>query len=145
MILVGVGEDQAVEKGPLLLDEAQVGQDDIDAGQPVVGEAEAEIDHQPAAVLAVEIGVDADLADAAERHEPQIGKLHAFCPFPDRIKSRLIAYISSRPAMVRSRSMCCSTGQRLANSGASPPVAITVIGLPYSAWMRPTRPSINPT
>ena len=56
MVLVGVGQDQAVEKGPLLLDEAQVGQDDVDAGQPVVGEAEAQIDHQPAAVLAVEIG-----------------------------------------------------------------------------------------
>ena len=55
MILVGVGEDQAVEKRPLLLDEAQVRQDDVHTRQSVVGEAEAEVDHGPAAVLAVEV------------------------------------------------------------------------------------------
>ena len=66
----------------LLLDEAQVGQHDVDARQPVVGEADAEIDHQPAAVQAVEVDVDADLADAAERHEPQIGeRLTRLFPF----------------------------------------------------------------
>ena len=80
MVLVGVGQDQPVEERALLLDEAQVGQDDVDARQPVVGEADAEVDHQPAAVLAVEVGVDADLADAAERHEPQIGESHASVP-----------------------------------------------------------------
>ena len=49
MVLVGVGQDQPVELGALLLGEAQVGQHDVDPGQAVVGEADAQIDHHPAA------------------------------------------------------------------------------------------------
>ena len=74
-----MGQDEAGEVRPLLLDEAQVGQDDVDAGVVLaLGEGDAEIDHQPLARVggpeAVEIAVHADLADAAERHEHELAR-----------------------------------------------------------------------
>jgi len=74
MVLVRVGQHEPVQRLALLLDEAQVRQDDVHPGEAVVGEAEAEIDHQPAAGEAVEIGVHADLAHPAERHQAQVRK-----------------------------------------------------------------------
>ena len=69
MILMGVGDDEADEILLRLLDEGEVGHDEIDARQFVAGEGEAEIDHQPFAALgrpeAVERAVHADFAEAA--------------------------------------------------------------------------------
>ena len=72
MVLVRMGEDQPVEVRALLLDEAQVGQHDVHTRQAVVGEADAEIDHRPPAGEAIQVAIDADLADPTERHETQI-------------------------------------------------------------------------
>src|SRR5262249_1656544 len=77
VVLVRMREHEACQIGPLLLDEAQIGQDDIDVGVVLtLGEGDAEIDHQPLArgggAEAVEIAVHADLADAAERHEDKL-------------------------------------------------------------------------
>ena len=88
MILVRMGQNEAIEKGPLLLNEAEIGQDDVHPRQTIVGKAEPQIHHRPAAILAIQVAIDADLADAAQRHEPQIGEFHAFCPFPERMRSR---------------------------------------------------------
>jgi len=90
--LVGVREDEAVEPVAVALDEAQVGQDDVDAGQPVVGEADPEVDHEPAVAEAVEVGVDADLAHAAQGDESEfLRPVHAPCLLPERIRSRCMA------------------------------------------------------
>ncbi len=72
MVLVAVGHHQPDQIVPMLGDEARVGHHDIDAGHRVVAEGHAEIDHQPLAVIAVEIEIHADLAGAAERQEQEL-------------------------------------------------------------------------
>ena len=47
MVLVGVGDDDAGEVGALLLEIADVGKDEVDAGQVGVGEGDAEVDRDP--------------------------------------------------------------------------------------------------
>ncbi len=73
MILMGVGDDQPEQIGAVLLDEGQVGQDQVDAGHVRPGEGDAAIDQNPFALFRraepVERGVHADFAEAAERRE----------------------------------------------------------------------------
>ena len=74
MIFVGVGEDEADDVAPLLDQKADVRQDQIDAGQMLLGgKRHAAIDDQPCPPPPVADTVDReihpDLADAAERRE----------------------------------------------------------------------------
>ena len=69
MILMAVGEDDPDEILRLLLDEFQVGKDEVDAGIIGVGKGQAEVAHQPFALRPIEIDVHANLARAAERAE----------------------------------------------------------------------------
>ena len=71
MVLMAVGEDDAEQIGAPLLDEGEIGQDQLDARIGGIGEGHAEIDHHPFALAAVEIDVHADLARAAEREEEE--------------------------------------------------------------------------
>ena len=71
MVLMAVGEDDAEQVGAILLDEGEVGQDQLDPRIIGIGEGQAEIDHHPFALAAVEIDVHADLARAAEREEQE--------------------------------------------------------------------------
>ena len=75
MVLVGVGDHDAVEGLAVRDHKAQVGQDDIDTGFAVSGESEAEVDHQPTARLrgtqAIEIDVHADFAETAKGGEDE--------------------------------------------------------------------------
>src|SRR6202790_4230984 len=76
MVLMGVGEHQSDQVLALLFEKADVGHDQIDAGQMLfLAEGDAEIDREPAALVAVAEAIDrqvhADLADAAERREGQ--------------------------------------------------------------------------
>ncbi len=76
MILMGVGDDDAEKVRPLLDDVAQIGQDDIDARRLRPGEGQAAIDQNPLSSAlwpeAVESGVHADLAEAAEGNEDEL-------------------------------------------------------------------------
>src|SRR3546814_3939552 len=72
MVLVGVGEDEAGKVVAAVDDEARVGHLHIDPRQARIAEDDAEIDHQPGAIVAVEIEVHADFAGAAERNEEKI-------------------------------------------------------------------------
>ena len=76
MILVRVGDDEADEVVLDLLDEGEVGHDEIDARQILAREGEAEIDHQPFAAAgrpkAVERAIHADFAETAERREHEL-------------------------------------------------------------------------
>ena len=120
------------------LDERRIRHDHIDAGHRIVGEADAEIDHQPLAGVAVEIEVHADLARPAQGEEQELVVRrdgHALL----RLK------ISIRPRAVMSGTFCSITEVEPSNTGARPPVETTFIGRPNSALMRATRPSIRPT
>ena len=76
MVLMGVRQHQAHQVLALLLQEADVGHDQIDARQMLlVAKGDAEIDREPGPLVAVAEPVDrqvhADLADAAERRKGQ--------------------------------------------------------------------------
>jgi hypothetical protein len=71
MVLVPVGQDDPGQTILLLLDELQLGQDQVDPRIVHVGECHAEVDHQPLAAATVEIDVHADLARPAERAKQQ--------------------------------------------------------------------------
>jgi hypothetical protein len=79
MVLMPVRQDDAEQVLAALLDEFQIGQDQLDAGIGRIGEGHAEIDHQPFAAAAVEIDVHADLARAAkgEKEEFVLGIVQA--------------------------------------------------------------------
>ena len=77
MILVRVRQHQPEQVLPLLLEEGDVGKDQVDARQVLlVAERHAEIDRKPAPLVAIAEAVDrqvhADLADAAERRKCQL-------------------------------------------------------------------------
>ncbi len=115
VILVGVGDDDAEEVDAFLLEVADIGEDQIDAGQIGMGEGDAEIDRQPDAVMAgaeaVEAEVHADLADPAERQEDQFvlgGARHAGLPAArkehvagaDRLTRAVLADKDQPPAVI---------------------------------------------
>ena len=72
VILVGMGEHQSEQVVAALDDERGVGHDDVDAGMTLVGKGDAEVDHQPLAVVTIEVEVHADFARTAEGHEQQL-------------------------------------------------------------------------
>ncbi len=72
MVLVGMGQHDAREVGPALLDEGGIRHHDLDAGRGIVAEGDAEIDHQPFAGMAIEVEVHADLAGTAQCQEEQL-------------------------------------------------------------------------
>src|SRR5271155_5590365 len=71
-----VGDDDADQILFRLLDEGEVRHDEIDAGQVLAGEGDAEVNHQPLASvrrpIAVKGAIHADLAQAAERGEHEL-------------------------------------------------------------------------
>ncbi len=76
MVFMGMGQHEADEVFPLFFEEADIGHDEIDAGQMLlVAKGHAEIHRQPGALMAVAEAIDrqvhADLADAAERRKGQ--------------------------------------------------------------------------
>ena len=77
MIFMRMGEQQADDIRALLLKEADVGKDNVDARLLVAAKGDAHVDDEPLAValaaIAVEIEIHADLANAAERHEDEFG------------------------------------------------------------------------
>src|SRR5271156_144921 len=81
MVFVGVGEHETDDVAPLFDEKADVRQDQIDAGQMLLGgERHAAIDDQPCPPPPVADAVDreihSDLADAAERREQKLGAGH---------------------------------------------------------------------
>src|SRR6202000_1231030 len=108
---------------------ADVGHDDVDTRRRgLAPEQYAAIDDDPLPVVgraeAISVEIHPDLARSAERQEHkfvlhQIGRL------------ALRAWISIRPRMVRSGSICSMAGMSGRNRCDRPPVATTVIGLPY--------------
>src|SRR5690606_2425293 len=132
----------------LALQEAGVRHDHVDARRRLVAEGHADVDHDPLAVgrrpVAVQIEVHADLVRPAQRQEDELVALGLF----HGVRSSMWALrrqISSRPRMVRSGSKWSMLAVAPSNRETTPPVATTVIGAPYSAFMRAMRLSISPT
>ena len=76
MVLMGVRQHQPHQVLAFLLEEGDVGHDQVDARQMLlIAEGDAEIDRQPGALMAVAEPIDrqvhADLADAAERRKDE--------------------------------------------------------------------------
>ena len=71
VVLVPVGEDDGLDVVEPVLDHPEVGQDQVDAGLLGLGEQHAAVDDQQPAVELEDGHVAADLAQAAERHDPQ--------------------------------------------------------------------------
>ncbi len=72
VVLVGVGQHQRFDVVEPILDETQVGQDQVDAGLVVSREEHPAVDDQQPAQMLENRHVAADFADAAERGDPQI-------------------------------------------------------------------------
>ena len=71
VVLVPVGEDDGVDVVEPVLDRPEVGQDQVDAGLLGLGEQHAAVDDQQPAVELEDGHVAADLAEPAQRHDPQ--------------------------------------------------------------------------
>src|SRR5690242_6610967 len=131
MVFVTMGEDDAGEPLLLVLDELEIGKDQLDPRIVGPSEIEAEIDHDPLAAAAVEIDVHADLAGTAERDEQELFAGNHW---------ETISYNRLKPWIVRSGSIASNTFVCLSNRLASPPVAITVAGPSSSRFIRSVSP-----
>src|SRR5689334_16111290 len=99
MVLMPVREDDPGEILLLVLDELQVGKDQVDAGIVGAGKGQPQIDHDPLAPAAIQIDVHADLARSAERDEKEFFS-------GDHLERRAaISYNKPNPWMVRSGSI----------------------------------------
>jgi hypothetical protein len=76
MVFMGMGQHETDQILSLFFEEADIGHDEIDAGQMLlVAKRDTQIDRQPGALMAITEAIDrqvhADLADAAERRKSQ--------------------------------------------------------------------------
>ena len=71
VVLVAVREHQRLDVVEPVPDRVEVGEDQVDAGVVVLGEQHAAVDDQQPAVVLEDGHVAADLAEAAERDDPQ--------------------------------------------------------------------------
>jgi len=84
VVLVTVGQDHAVNR-PAGLEIGQIGNDDIDAEMLFAGEHHAGVDHDAVVAPAVDHQVHPELAETAESHELQLGRVgQAFLAPPGR-------------------------------------------------------------
>ena len=71
MVLMAMRDHDAEQIVDPFLDERQIGQDDVDAGILRIGKGNAEIDHHPFALAAIQVDVHADFAGAAKATEKE--------------------------------------------------------------------------
>ncbi len=70
VVLVAVGQDQRLDLVEAVSDRVEVGEDQVDAGVALLGEEDAAVDDQQAAVVLEDGHVATDLAEPAERVDP---------------------------------------------------------------------------
>ena len=71
VVLVAVGQHQGLDLVEAVPDRVEVGEDQVDAGVVVLGEQDAAVDDQQPVVVLEDGHVATDLAEAAERDDPQ--------------------------------------------------------------------------
>src|ERR1700734_3550329 len=123
MVLVAVGDHQPDDVFAFLDEKADVGQDQVDAGQLLLGgERNAAIDDQPlpAAFVAktVDREIHPDLADAAERRKDQFVLRHQVCPLAATGKTSPAVIVCKVPSATRNsnRPYSSSASARPTNS-----------------------------
>src|SRR6185436_743399 len=149
MVLMGMSSDDAQHIFPLLHQIADVGHNQVHARRVAfTAEQHAAIHNDPLAVVrrpkAIGIEIHADLARTAQRQEHQLVLRREPILF-GHYRLALRAWISISPRMVRSGSIWSIAGISGRNKCASPPVATTVMGRPYSFLMPLINPVISPT
>ena len=151
VILVRVRKDDADQVLAALLDEIEIGEDQLDTGIFIARKGHAEIDHDPLALAAVEIDVHANLPGTAKGEKQEFvfgGKIFLQCVSgsvrEDQAASACLASMA-RPSSVRSASTWSKISVASSNNMASPPVATTFAGRPISAFILATMPSIIAT
>ena len=100
VVLVSVGDDDPNQILLRLLDEAEIGHDQIDAGQVLAGKRHPKVDHQPltrvSGPVAVKRTIHADLAQAAERGEHELAVVRHLGSALPRLQSRCGLGVRSR-------------------------------------------------
>ena len=71
VVLVAVGQHQGLDGVEAVADRVEVGEDQVDAGVVVLGEQHAAVDDQQPAVVLEDGHVATDLAESAERDDPE--------------------------------------------------------------------------
>ena len=71
VVLVGVGDQERLDVGLALLEVGDVGDDEVDPEHLLVGEHQAAVDDDDVVAVLEHVHVLADLADAAERDDPE--------------------------------------------------------------------------
>ena len=135
MVLMRMSQHYANEVLLALLDEFQIGEDQLGAGILVGAKGHAQIDHQPLAVSPIEVDVHPDLARSPERAEQQF-----LAGFHLAFSARM-----AMPSRVRSASTASKMSVCWSNRMARPPVAMTRAGRPISLRIRAINPSIMAT
>ena len=103
MILMAVSENQTGKRVAPLFNETEVGKHHIDARHAVVRKGDAEINHQPATVVMVEVGIHPDLAGTAKRHEKKIRRLIHYPSLSSSWRASVLrAKMAKSPFTVRS-------------------------------------------
>src|SRR4029079_18535011 len=146
VVLVGMRDDDAGKVGAVLLDETHIWEDDVDAGVVLaLGEGDAAIDHQPAALIlrpeTVEIGVHADLAQTAkcQEHEFVAASTAAGCTLLlAHASSSFAASVTSPKEKLSWRPSASSSSSAPVSSSPAkvpetgPPAALTVSASPIA-------------
>ena len=102
MIFMGMGQDNRFQLFRAGFDKPQIWQNHINAWHGVIRKADAKIDHQPAPLIMIKIGVHADLARPAKRQENQIILVY-ICHF-FIYQARMASWQS--PSVVKSGRIC---------------------------------------
>src|SRR5215469_4739051 len=151
MVLMGVGGDDTEQMLATLDDKGRIGHHDVDTRLRIVAKGDAAIDDQPLAGDAVKVQVHPDFVRAPQRREKQRVRV-LIAETNRRPEGKVVVHfllflrcISRSPHSVRSGSTLSMTSIAVANSCASPPVAITPISSPRSSRIRRTKPSTSPT
>ena len=144
VVLVAVGQHQRLDGVEAVPDRVEVGQDQVDAGVVVLGEEHAAVDDQQAAVVLEDGHVATDLAQPAERDDPQasgregggraqvgVGMAQGFPSFVRRVGShRRPAAASPARSAVTSSSSRATSGprtRRLSSTPSSSRAALAVV------------------
>ncbi|GAA3493095.1 hypothetical protein GCM10019016_001940 [Streptomyces prasinosporus] len=92
VVLVTVGEDDALDVVETVPDGREVGQDQVDSGLLLLGEEHSAVDDQQTASVLEDRHVAADLAEAAERGDPQaaFGKRRGRAEFRMRMTQKTL-------------------------------------------------------
>ena len=137
VVLVRVGQHQRLDIVEAVLDETQVGQDQVDARLVVAGEQHPAVDDQQPAEMLENRHVAADFADATQRGDPQTarGQRPRRCEICVHYRSTAAARMSAASASIWSgvAGTCGSRGSPTSMPCSRSP-ALAIVTPPRRLW-----------